>query len=291
MVYILAYSLMLVRIVIHKFEGVFMKKYNTKHSKGGFLFTAIVSLFSMLFFLITDRGGLIFPPELFVYGIIAGILYCSASFLTYVALGCGSYVMSSLILAYSVLFKIVYGIVGLNEPTSLYFYIGLFIILISIFLVRGENVAKDSQKRKVSLKWLVCILISFFGNGMFGIISRMQQIRFNNQCSNEFYIISLSFSAIILFIIGFIKDGKDLKYLIKHGSLYAIGSGLSNGISNSITLLIQILIPISVSAPAATGLNIVITFIISAVIFKETFLKRQLVGVVLGGIGLIFLNL
>ena len=52
---------------IHQIEGIMIKKYNSKHTKGGFIFTAILSLFAMLFFLIldlvTDRTGLYFPPK------------------------------------------------------------------------------------------------------------------------------------------------------------------------------------------------------------------------------------
>ena len=46
----LPYLLILIRSGVGLFEGIFIKRYNTKHGKGGFLFTAIVALFSMAFF-------------------------------------------------------------------------------------------------------------------------------------------------------------------------------------------------------------------------------------------------
>ena len=56
--------LIIVSRSVHQLEGVFIKKYNAKHEKGGFIFTAIVSLFSMVFFLLadifTDKSGLRF---------------------------------------------------------------------------------------------------------------------------------------------------------------------------------------------------------------------------------------
>ncbi len=60
-------------------EGIFIKKYNSKHYVCGFIFTALISLFSMMVFVISDKDGFNFSPRLWLYGIIAGILYCSMS--------------------------------------------------------------------------------------------------------------------------------------------------------------------------------------------------------------------
>ena len=58
----MAVLLIIIKTLVHMVEGTLIKKYNSKHSEGGFIFTAIVSLFSMVFFIITDKNGLCFPP-------------------------------------------------------------------------------------------------------------------------------------------------------------------------------------------------------------------------------------
>ena len=83
---------------VHQVEGVMIKKYNERHSGGGFIFNALISLFAMLFFFITDKGGLSFPLPLILYGVISGVFFCMALILTFVALGCGSFVLSNLFL-------------------------------------------------------------------------------------------------------------------------------------------------------------------------------------------------
>lgn len=275
-------------ILLGQIEGVFIKKYNSKHEAGGFIFTGLVSLFSMLFFVITNTDGFQFPPGMWIYSVAAGILYCGASFLTYVALGCGSYAMSMLILSYGLVFKIGYGLFFLNEPASVFTYIGLAVIFVSIYLTRGE---KDKTKSKFSVKWLVCILLSVFGSGMFGVVQRMQQIAFDDTCTNEFMIIALAISAASLFIIGVIKDGKKLKSILKYGGGYAISAGVANGMNNMIGLVVNTLMPVSLSSPLRAGLRIVTVFLISKLIFKEKFLKRQVVGVFLGAVALVLLNI
>lgn len=83
---VLALCLIVLSTGVHQLEGVMTRKYNEKNKQVGFLFTAMVSLFAMLFFLVSDRNGLQFSAQLLPYGLAAGVCYCTASFLTYVAL-------------------------------------------------------------------------------------------------------------------------------------------------------------------------------------------------------------
>ena len=275
-------------IVLGQVEGILIKKYNSKHSVGGFIFTGLVSLFSMLFFVITNTDGFHAPALMWLYGIAAGILYCGASFLTFAALGCGPYAMSMLILSYGLVFKIGYGLFFLGEEADIFTYAGLAVILLSIYLTRGE---KDKDGKGVSVKWLICITLSVVGSGMFGVVQRMQQIAFDDSCSNEFMIAALGFSAITLLGVGIIQGRGQLAYIFKNGGLYAAGAGMSNGLNNALGLAVNNLMNISISAPVTAGLRIVIVFVISKLIFKEKFLKRQTVGVFLGAAALVLLNI
>lgn len=272
-------------------EGVLTRSYNRKHTGGGFFFTAIVSLGSMLFFLIYDLvadGGLTFSAQMLPYGLISGILYCSASLLTYIALQIGPYAISMLILSYSGLIKIGYGILFQNEPVSLRLVVGIVLIVISLFLSRGSVNGAD---RKASAHWLVYILYSACASGMFGVVSRMQQVRFNNEVTNEYMILTLGFSAVILAVIGIIRDKGRCLSILKEGALYAGAAGLANGAANFLGLVINMLVPLSVSVPTRSGMKSVLSFLISLLIFKERFLPRQTISVIIGAIAVVILNL
>ena len=127
--------------------------------------------------------------------------------------------------------------------------------------------------------------------GLYGILQRQQQVEFNSSLNNEFMIVVLAVSAITLFIIGVIKDGKDLKDIFKHGFFYAAGGGLSNGLTNFLTLYVYTLVPISFAAPMKTGIQILLSFVIARLIFKEKYSKRQYLGVALGTIALVLFNI
>lgn len=284
----MGYFLILIKTVANMSEGIFIKKYNAKHSAGGMFFTGILSLFALLFFVISDRNGFTFPKQMFPYAIAYGVIYCISYFLTFVALACGSFTMSMLIISYSLVFPIVYGILWLHEPITPFTCIGFGLLLISLFLVRGE---KTDDEKRFSVKWLIAIVVTTVGNGLLAIIQKVQQIKFDNSCNNEFMIIALSVSAAALLIGGVIKDRKCLKEIVRYGIPYAGSAGVANGVNNLLTLYVNNLLPLSIVSPAYAGVKIVMSFLTARILFKEKYLKRQIVGVAIGTAALIFLNL
>ena len=275
---------------IHQFEGIFIKKYNSKYNYGGFIFTAIVSLFSMIFFIIydviADVNGLEFNYKLILYGISAGIMFSLASLLTFIAMGCGSYVLSKLILSYGIVFTIGYGIY-LGDSITVLGWIAIVLIIISLFLVKGN----EEENTKVNLKWIITISLSVLFAGVFAILQKKQQIVFEKKYDNEFMIITLGSSFIILLTIGLIKDRKHIIDILKHGSLYAAAGGISNGVTNLLTLYLYSIAPLSFVSPVGAGVSIVISFIISKILFKEKFSKLQILGVLIGMISIVLFNL
>lgn len=272
------------------FEGIFIKKYNSKHSAGGFIFTALTSFFSMLFFIFTDKNGFSFPPQIWCYGIIAGICYASASLFTYIALSCGSFALTMLILSYSVIISIVYGIVFLKESTTLFTYLGIVLVLISIYFIKADR-GEIKIKKNITPFWIFSIFISLIGSGLFGVLKRAQQIRFDDLNSNEFMIICLGFSTVAMFVAGVFKDWGKIRYIFRYGGIYAALSGLSNGATNILGLIITTLIPISISSPLSVGIKNLLSFLVAVIIFKEPFKTKQLFGVIIGTLALILFRL
>jgi len=285
----MGYLLILLKTAANMSEGILIKKYNAKHTAGGMFFTGILSLFALLFFTVSDQGGFYFPVKMIPYAIVYGLIYCISYFLTFVALSCGSFTMSMLICSYSLVFPIVYGIIWLRDPISVFTYIGFGLLMFSLFLVRGSRIEKE--KKRFSVKWLISIIIVTVGNGLLAIIQKVQQLKFNNECNNEFMMIALAVSAGALLIGGAVKDRRDLKEIIRYGIPYAGSAGVANGLNNLLGILVNNILPLSIVSPVSSGVKIVMSFLTSRILFKETYMKRQVIGVAVGAAALIFLNL
>ena len=286
----MGYFLMLVSVSANLSEGILIKKYNAKHSKGGMFFTGIISLFAMLYFLLTDKEGFYSPTAMLPYAAAFGIIYCIAYLLTFVALANGSFTMSMLIISYSTVFPIIFGILWLDEAATILTYIGFALLALSLFLVRGKK-ETGTEKKNVSLKWLIAIILTSVGNGLLAIIKKMQQIKFDNACNNEFMVLALSISAAVLLIGGLVRERKDIREIVVHGTPYAGAAGVANGLHNLMTIYINNLLPISISSPAISGIKIVFSYLVSSIFFRERYLNRQVIGVAIGAAAVIFLNL
>lgn len=82
-----------------------------------------------------------------------------------------------------------------------------------------------------------------------------------------------------------------VKEIVRYDVPYAMGADLINGFRNMLSVLVYTMLPISISSALTSGIKIVVSFVVSALLFKEHFLKRQVMGVIVGALALVFLSL
>ncbi|MBR2930224.1 MAG: hypothetical protein IKC32_03235 [Clostridia bacterium] len=292
--------LVILSALTHFGEGVMIKKSGAKEPNGGFIFMSLVSLASMLFFLlsyiITDAEKGDFTPEVIPYALLAGFLYCTASLFNYLAIGCGPFAITTLIVSYSIVLISGYGIAWLGESASPLTYAAFVGIAISLFLVRTEPQATDESSEKteaprLSLKWLIYVVLATLLSALFSIVIREQQIAFGGSVDNECMIISLGFSALLLLAFGIVQSRKNSLSILKSTAPYALGAGMANGATNLLSLITNTMMAISISSPTRSVVKTAITFAYSYFILKERFLPRQLFGVVIGVVSTVLLNI
>lgn len=265
----------------HQGEGMIVRRYGKKYGSGGMLFNAILCLFSAVFFIITDKGGLVFTKELIIYGLISCILFATGFYTMYLALATGSFAITKLINSFSGIISIIYGVIFLHEETGFVKWIAIALVFLSGFLMRYQK--NDSgEKTNLSLKWLIFVLLSAVSNGFITVLQRMQQLQFDKAYDNEFMIISLVGAAVILLALGLVKEREKLASTVKYGSLYGVGAGLLNGATNFSNLAIYLYIPISAATPIRTGVGMVVSFAISIFLYKEKFTKMQFISAIIG---------
>lgn len=277
----MGYLLILAHTLLHLGEGVCVRSYAKNHGSGGMLMNAIIALFASLFFLLTDRDGFHAPAEMIPLAMINAVLFGAGFYFTFLAFKCGPFGLTKLISSFSLLFAIFYGIFFLEEQPSATTFIGIAAIFAAVVLINhkgGDNTAEGS----VSVKWMIYILISTVSNGFIAILTRMQQIKFNDTCSNEFQFISIFGSFLLLAVMGLISDRGKLPYILRYGSLYGLVAGICNGAKNLLTLVIYTLLPLSVVSPLKTGFGMVATFVMALLYYKEKYSKRQMIGVCVG---------
>lgn len=263
-----------------------MKKSYTKRNGGGVnLFGVLTCLSAALFFAVTS-GGFEWNTKVLPYSLAFATAYTISMITGVLAIQCGSLSLTSLIVSYSLMIPALYGLIFLGETISFGFYPGILLLVISLLLIN-----KPGEKEPVHFKWILYVILAFFGNGMCTVFQKMQQVAFEGAYKNELMIIALVAGAVVLTIFSFIKERKQLGTYMKNGWLFGLLSGIFNGIVNLFVMMLSGSMSASLMFPLISAGGIVVTYLISKWIYKEELTKRQLVGFVLGIASVIFLNI
>ena len=217
-------------------------------------------------------------------------MYALGFYSMYMALKTGSFGLTNLATSFIVVVTAFYGIVFLKEPSRVFTYVSLFLIVISLFLTKSKK-QEETEKATISLKWVVCVLLTILSNSFISIIGRLQFNAFGNTYKNEFSIISLLGATIFLVILGLCFERNTFKATFKHGVLYGATAGVLNGMKNLLHLVAYNYFSLSASAPISSGVKLVLGFVVSMLIYKEKFTFRQLAGAMIGIIAVVLLNI
>lgn len=280
-------------------ELVIVRQSSKKNGKGGLMFNSLISFFSFLFFLIydivTDRSGLNFPNLIWIYGIISGCLYAGGFYFMFKALEVGSFALTQMMVSFAIVIPMIYGICT-GSKVTLSVILGIILIFSSIIITCLDNLQKNkkdsdspatdkektSTKNLFSVKWFTFALITALCNGFITVLSKMQQTQFNNQVNNEFLAISLFVSFTILLTLSLMRGLKENKRIFKNTILYSVGAGAFNGAKNLINVITLFYVDILLLSPLKAGISRVFGFLVSVLLFKERFTKKQLIAMIIG---------
>ncbi len=269
-------------------QNVFKKQYNSKVKEGVYGFNAISGFFALLFFLIPGVvGEFDFRAGLTWYAIFYAISYVVTLVGIYLAFSWGGFGISSLIFSYATMLPTLFAILFLNEKMTSMFAVGLFCLIISLFLTN----AKVEKSEKLSARWVIAIALAFLGNGICAIIQNVQQVAYEGACKNEFMTLALLIVEIVLWSLVFIFERPHIKTSLMKGTVPAAACGISNGATNLLVMVMLGLMPASVLFPVISAGGIMISFVFSVFVYKENYNLRQKIGVLFGIAAIVLLNL
>ncbi len=268
------------------FQNVIKKPYAKKMSdRGIYSFVLLSGIAAMLFFLLTSRE-LAWNSGLIAYSAGFAVAYTAANVFSIEAIAHGSLSLSSLIISYSLMIPTVYGLIFLNDPVGAGFISGMVLLAVSLFTVNRRGGSSP-----VTLKWLIYVFLAFLGNGMCSVVQKMQQLAFDGGYKNEFMILSLAISSVLLVIAVIKKERKDIRCAVMSGWHMAVGCGIANGIVNLFVMILSGRMPVSLMFPLISAGGIIVTFFVSRYLYKEKLTKTQLAGFVIGVASVVLLSL
>jgi len=235
-----------------------------------------------------------------ILAVAFAILYVIATIYSLLALFCGPFALTALILSYSLILPTAYGLIfysGGSAP-SMFVISGIILMCISLFLVRSKS-GKGSVK--ITKKWVFYSLTAFVTNGTLNILQTVHnEENARRSITVEPYIFML-WSMFLVFISFavisaiYLKKNKNnglglpnTKSLLKFGS----ATGVSNTVLNVLVLTVNgIYIPAFILFPLMSVGQLTLIFFVSVLLFKERYSPSQYVGYFLGMASVVLLNL
>ncbi len=263
------------------------KPYTIKNGGRGSFAFSLMSVVAALLFFVVSANGFQFNIGILPYAALFALSYGTATVCTFCAISCGPLSLSGLLISYSLLLPTVYGLIFLHDPVSVWFYPGIALLMVSLFLLGKKN-----DKAPITFKWVVFVFLAFVGNGFCTIAQKMEQVAFDGAYKNEFMIVAL---AMVVLAFGmcvlFSKERCELKTYVKTGWHLALACGVANGIVNLLVMVLSNKMPAALMFPLISAGDIVITYFVSRFLYKEKLSAAQQWSLVLGIGAIVFLNL
>ncbi|MBE6629729.1 MAG: hypothetical protein E7624_02630 [Ruminococcaceae bacterium] len=294
----MAYFLMIVCVITCTIQSPLKKLYQNQSKKGTFLFTALIQLVAACFFggACLVSGSFAYEWGVLPYSLLFAVATSTCCITSVLALRYGSLALTSLISSYSLMLPTMYGFFRFQESVYVTQLIGIALLLVSLYLT---NMTKKSskegdvpaEKSHFSMKWLVLVIVMALTNGMCAIVQKEEQYRFAGAYKNEFMMVALLVSFGVLTVVGLILERRDIGVVIKKGAIPAVLTGAANGATNLLVMVVTATIAASIFFPVISGGGMVLAYILSVTLFKEKFTTGQKIGILLGVVSLVFLNL
>ncbi|MDR1093288.1 MAG: hypothetical protein LBL66_03980 [Clostridiales bacterium] len=225
------------------------------------------------------------------------------------ALKYGEVSLTSLLISYSLLLPACFGIFFLGDSVGYFFYAGLALLVISIFLInrgrraplpaeRGMSVAAErgtpaKPARKAPVLWAVFAVSALVTNGACSILQSYQQRLSGGGFKAEFMIFAmLAVIAVDLAVILSARRTR-LKEKAKYGAPFGIAAGILNAAVNLTVMLLVSAerLPVSIIFLLIAAGSLLVTYILSRIVFKEKLSFWQNAGFALGIFSVVFFNL
>ena len=268
-------------------QSICQKQYHARTEPPNvILFAALTTLFALAFFLISSGLQLTFELRLLPFSLAFGLSYAMAWVGSVLALRYGSLALSYLIISFSLVFPTAYGLLILGEKLRVTAVAGFMLLLSALVLIRKRK----EKEARFSWKWMLCVISALTGNGICAVVSNMLKRSLGNDYTHEYMILALSFALLLLTAVSLARPGH-LRSDFRTALPYASVNGTLNGMNNLFLLMLIGNIPNTILYPTHAALNMLGTFLVAYLGYRERFSRWQYVGYALGAASVILLHI
>lgn len=216
------------------------------------------------------------------------VIVISLQTVSITAMSVGAMSTTAICVMYGMIIPAVAGPIFWQEPIGVLQIVGISMMLISLWLIRGKS---ENEKGTAARKWIALAILAFFLSGMAGVMEKIHQSTAAREERLSFVFIAcafmLAFSLAAIPVTRKRGEKKPSPSMLR----VAVLSGVVIGFYSTVNLILSGKLDSMIYYPIANGGAMILTVAASAIIFKESFDKKRVTGILLGVLGILCLSL
>ena len=231
-----------------------------------------------------------FDPAVLPYSVGFSVLYTTSILGMIRALRHGSAALTSFVTMLSLVAVAIWGLLFWGAPLSGYVIVGLVLIIAALALCFFKG--KQKTDTKLSVKWFFYAALMLVGNSGCSIVQKYQQMAFHGGHRSMLMVFASLCTVLFCLLLCARDDKSDWRVAVRQAGYFPVASGLSNVLLNLLVMwMAATTLSPSVIYPGIAIGSITLVSLVSVVLFGERLLWRQWLGLAVGAIAMVFLNL
>ncbi len=263
-------------------------KFYNKTEGDALVYNVIKALSALLLFGVIAVWQFSFHVPTLLFACCYGLSLSLSMYVGYKALAQGPLALTCMIISFSVILPVSYGIGFCKEPFSLLTALGLTALVVAIVFT---NVGKKEKRERVNYgKWFFYVFLTFLCDGVCAILQKQHQINYPESYTREFMLFAMLTCSVLYLIMGCWKVKKET-FLATKGKKFAFFAGITNATANFLTIVLAGFENASVLFPTISVGTILATLLCGTLIFREKLRLNHYIAILSGIAAIVLLKL
>lgn len=261
-----------------------------RQSQHSAVFNAVKAGTALILFALMAAPGFVFHLPTLAFGLLYGGCMCLSMYAGYKALCLGPMALSSMLVSFSVLIPLIWGVTAGQETLSAVKCLALVLLLCAIVLTNADKIKRGQKKQGNHALWLTFVGITLLCNGVASVLQKQHQTLYPEAYSREFMFFAMLLCAVI-FGAAVLKKLSFAEIRAAKGKRFGVLSGLTNGMANFLTLLLAGFENASILFPVISAGTILGALLCGRFVFKEKLKVNHYAALLTGIVAVVLLKL
>ena len=287
----MVYAVLVLNILLGVYQNFLGKEFSRKYGKDkrtllGFNII-IMGIAAISAFLLVMKSQASIEWHALMFGIFAGLGYAFGFYYNFLAYENGvGLATASMVVQSSMIAPIIIGWFVVREKIYAEQIIGMGFLFLAMYLI----ITADSGKKGIDCKkGLIYIVLNFLANALIAVCQKLYPFCFPEANNTSLSFCTFLCAFLISLVIYFMNKNTELKV----ESYFYINSGATGIIlcvRNLMTIFLAANMVAAIQYPITSSMILILTTILSGLVYKENMSKKKLVGIMICIIGTICLS-